>query len=121
MLDIEEIKPYLDKGYSQIQIASILGVTPSRVRYVLRKNGLSSRKIGSAEKTISKRHVVLGTRLNLLLAELGISNYELSIKSNVSYQKTSRFMKGIQDLSLMEIMKICDALGVELRDFLTGV
>lgn len=122
MITIEDIEPYLEKGYSQVQIASILGVTTSRIRYILRKNGVNSKvKLGLAEKTISQMHVALGARLSLLLSELELSNYELSLKSGISYQKTSRFMKGLQDLSLMELKKICDALGVELRDFLVGV
>ena len=122
MLTLKDVEPYLNKGYSQVQIASMLGVTTARVRYILRKNGITSNvKIGLAEKTISPTHVILGSRLSLLLSELELSNYELSLKSGISYQKTSRFMKGLQDLSLMELKKICDALGVELRDFLTGV
>jgi transcriptional regulator with XRE-family HTH domain len=61
-----------------------------------------------------KKHETFTEQLRRLLAESGLSRYEIGRRSGVDEAALSRFANGQRGLTTESLDRLCDALGLEL-------
>lgn len=58
----------------------------------------------------------IGNKLSLKFIDLGIDYLVLEEKTKMSRAKIKRIFCGTQDMRVSELLKICEALSVDLKD-----
>jgi transcriptional regulator with XRE-family HTH domain len=71
------------------------------------------------EKRYNIEIVAFGKRLRHLRVEKGITQLDLEIQSGISRTEISRIENGLKNIEFFTVVKLAEALEVNLRDFFT--
>jgi transcriptional regulator with XRE-family HTH domain len=109
MFDEKLAQALVEEGFGKAQIAAKLGVSYSTVA-----NNLKVKK-SAVRKTCSKDHVRFGARVSELMVDKNYGVKLLSEKSGLHIAVISRILTGSQDVRFSEMIRLAEALGVDLK------
>lgn len=117
----EQLQELIRAGLTGAQIAEKLHVSRRTIHRYCKRYDLHVSTVGFATGAVCPFLFKCGNRLAVILAERGISTYEVWERCGVSYQRLRRFLYGGQALDVLELKRVCDYLRISLSEFLTGL
>lgn len=81
---------------------------------ITRKHLLRDKR--SVDPNLTPEHSRIGQILYFKFEESGKSLLSLEKKTGIGKNKIKRMMNGSQDWTLSDIIKLCEGLGIELKD-----
>lgn len=101
-----------NEGYNKSQIAAKLGVSYSTVA----NNVKVEKKV--FKKPCSVNHLRFGAKVSDIMVDKNINVKTLSLRSGIHTTTLSRILRGYQDVRYSEMLRITNALQIDLKDLL---
>ena len=107
---------YEEEGYSTSFLSRRYSISMRQVQNILKTNNIELRKQTNTGGVVSKLHCTVGTNIYYYrnLANLTHKDFDMPLRRLRSIEK------GTHDLTLVDLQKISELLGVNIAEIVTG-